>query len=95
MYDDTVFGGAKEGLCLTGNAIYFKEYCAEAQVIMLGDIDSLMRMSSKQILISLKQGSVVDYSVTQASSGPLENVLHAALKLYKSLPNDAGDHAGG
>ena len=90
LYDDTVFGGAKEGLCFTGDAIYFKELAEAANSVRLEDIERFTMLGGKlndELSIHLHGGTVVKYSFTsdKAKAHAMEQVLQASLDLFRVI----------
>jgi|GEM_PF-2877467 len=90
LYDDTVFGGAKEGLCFTGGAIYFKEIAEATRTVQLEDVERFsMRHGTllDQLSAHLCDGTVVAYSFTsnEEKANAMEQVLQAALDVVKGM----------
>ncbi|MDB4271239.1 hypothetical protein N9881_00790 [bacterium] len=56
LYDDTVFGGAKEGLSFNGHTIYFKEIAAEGRSVSLKVVESFLNPKGGEIEIYLRGG---------------------------------------
>jgi hypothetical protein len=89
LYDDTVFGGAKEGLCFTGGAIYFKEISEATRLVQLEDVERFsMRHGtmSDKLSAHLRDGTVAEYSFTsnEEKANAMEQVLQAALDVVKA-----------
>ena len=51
LFDSTVFGGAKEGICLTNYGIYWKEIVEEKNSVLFSDIFSI-EMKNKHLVIN-------------------------------------------
>ncbi|MDA8960104.1 hypothetical protein N9F13_01710, partial [Akkermansiaceae bacterium] len=86
LYDDTVFGGAKEGLSFNGHTIYFKEIAAEGRSVSLKEVESFLNPKGKQIEIYLRAGTIVKIPFTEKEAAKaLEKFFQAALVLFKRL----------
>lgn len=89
LYDDTVFGGAKEGLCLTRDSIHFKGLGEAAKSLHLSKISNLkVRLGTAtkmaRLIFNLHDGSVAEYRFTsnEERGDALERLLQIALDTF-------------
>lgn len=71
LIDDTVFGGAKEGLAMTNKAIYLKEAFEQPRLFLLKDINSIAH-SNQLIGSSLHINGLKVTSMTQPNAKTLQ-----------------------
>jgi RNA polymerase subunit RPABC4/transcription elongation factor Spt4 len=64
LYDSTVFGGAKEGICLTNYGIYWKELAGERHFVMYSEINNIQIKDKKLFVNTL----VIDFYFSSKNS---------------------------
>ncbi|MCL2036878.1 MAG: hypothetical protein FWG83_05790 [Oscillospiraceae bacterium] len=76
-FDDTLFGGAKEGFILTTKRLYFKNILCGRVVVDIGDIAGMYLLSKAipEILIKSTDGDLSVHIITQNTSKKSQEIL--------------------
>jgi len=78
LIDDTVFGGAKDGMLVTRDALYCHEIMTPMRKICLGDIKEIGMAVKSQILVNKQnffKGNIVDHLALLTITARINSVL--------------------
>lgn len=92
LLDDTLFGGAREGMLVTKEALYARQKFEDARYIRLDDVRSVDAGSSNRLMVNgakFFEGAFVD----QEAINLLASRLKSALKECRATPNGEGAEA--
>lgn len=84
LIDDTVFGGARDGILVTRDAIYCHEIMTPMRRIFWSDVKKIEMGSKSQVLVNKNyffKGNIVDHSALLAITSRIDSVLKT---LYSS-----------
>ncbi|MDB4333259.1 hypothetical protein N9986_02170, partial [Akkermansiaceae bacterium] len=86
LYDDTVFGGAKEGLCFNGRTIYFKALAEKGGSVSLKELVSFSNPNGGKIEMQLRNGTIVELTLVKPEAAKaFEKFFQAAIVLFNRL----------
>lgn len=81
LLDDTVFGGAKEGLLITSNAMYAKGLMESPKKSIFGEMSELKPGADSRIMVDGKEffkGAIIDHLATLTLASRLSSTLNLA-----------------
>jgi len=95
LIDDTVFGGAKEGLVLTGEAMYCKELASTPRIVRFSDNPEVMRGKNSTIMVNgssfFKATAVAHTAILTFSSRVMSCLAETSEVRLNDRENEASD----
>lgn len=94
LYDDTVFGSAKNGLILTTHRIYVKNHLEKPRMFAIANIQKIVfkNLITKCLIVSLKSGEQTKISLTLGDKSIFKTLEALFPILQKELSKSKKSH---